>query len=146
MSLNSARRRKFRIILRENWSIVIAIYKQKTDYPVMIRCYIDEDTIPFCIEVYKSRNTVPHTLERMERHLFNDVRVIDSITGAITLDELYISILSKHEPMPFRWDIDNSAETNFNYMLLIEYIKQNGKFYGKKEKIFRTRGTESTQG
>lgn len=150
---------KFRISrYGENYT-QIAIYNQRRDRPLVVSGTVDEDGL-FSI----GGTNTPHVTARQYIadgcKLFNE-KECDYISGSIkNIDRDMQQIILELSQNSFRyrkpgepvraeyWSTSTSKFKNdesrlLNPMLLIEYIKKNGKFYGKQDKIFLGRAQGS---
>lgn len=142
---------KFRMSGYPNGVRSIAIYNQRASQPLIIIGEIDVDNLFTPVDVRTPSYSARHYIG--DNCKYKGKVEVDHISGSIRFDEpAMLALLPKISRISFRFRSRGSwpAELRidggemFEIILLIEYIKKHGKFYGKKERLLE-RGKESSQ-
>ncbi len=141
---------KFRALLLKNGDVGMAMYSQRAQRPItFIGKYEDE-----LFEIYGAQTPSMSTRDWLKQDnrfdAYDTGSEVEEITGSVKLDIAMTVIINDIARNSFNWgkfkSLSYRVDMNpLNPMLLIEYIKKNGKFYGKKERVFGNGGKESSQ-
>jgi len=149
-------RMKFRMFLINHWNvndvpgaeIAIIFYPERKHWPLACLGFLDENGL-FTLKCLNTFNMSTrdflkkeHKFKRWERN----GPYKEEISGSFKVSpevQQYLAEFSRNSFAP-----ENRFKPQINPlhpMLLIEYLKKNAKFYGKKERIFQDGGTQSSQ-
>lgn len=140
---------KVRFMRFSNGDISVMLYTQRKQRPLFIWGNIDEEGLFNCKGAVTPSCTARQYLVSNNIHPTHVVGRDKELPGSITIDPSFIGVIDGIRQKSFYPEVGaykrgEEYKDKLNPILLIEYIKKHGKFYGKQEKIFG-RGEESAQ-
>ena len=136
---------KVRFFRFSNDDIAVMLYPQRKARPLIVWGNIDEEGLFNCKGAMTPSCTARQFLVQKDKHATHVVSEKAELAGSIRVDETFIGILDNVTQRSFYPDLGlykrgHEYKDKLSPILLIEYIKKHGKFYGKQEKIFGRKG------